>query len=72
MFAVVAANIQHYLACECIIEMCNPRAAGELRVMERAGLHHSLHRRRDESRARETDRDVETERGKEGGGETPY
>lgn len=57
--------------CECIIEMCNPPAAGELSVMERAGLHHSLHRRRDESRVREADRDVEAER-EEGAGETPY
>lgn len=40
--------------------------------MERAGLHHSLHRRLDESRASETDRYVETEREKEGGRETPY
>ena len=49
--------------CECIIEMCNPRAAGEPCVMERARLHHSLHRRLDESGARKTDWDVETERG---------
>lgn len=49
--------------CECIIEMCNPRAAGELCVMERAGLHHSLHGRLEESRVREADRD-----GARGGG----
>lgn len=43
--------------CECIIEMCNPWAAGELCVMERAGLHHSLHGRLEESRVREADGD---------------
>lgn len=76
----VAGNIQYrstgaYLnvtMCECIIEMCNPQAAGELCVMERAGLHHSLHRRLDASRVRETDSNRETEREKGGGGETPY
>lgn len=57
--------------CECIIEMCNPRAAGEPCVMERAGLHHSLHGRLGASRVRETDKDLETE-GEEGGGETPH
>lgn len=53
-----------------IIELCNPQAAAELCVMERAGLHHSLHGRPYEPRERRNER--ERRSAKEGGGETPY
>lgn len=55
---------------ECIIELCNPQAAAELCVIERAGLHHSLHGRLYEPRERQNER--ERQSAKEGGGETPY
>lgn len=52
---------------ECIIEMCNPRAArGAARlcvcVMERAELHHSLHGRASESGEEERRRKEEGRR----------
>lgn len=46
---------------ERIIELCNPQAAAELCVIERAGLHHSLHGRPYEPRERQNESETERE-----------
>lgn len=51
------------IAGERIIELCNPQAAAELCVIERAGLHHSLHGRPYEPRERQNESETEREGG---------